>query len=115
MLDGALLIGQEEDDVHPRDGFRGGGRLGEPRLERGHGEGRRAQKIATPPVHVHGDPFSGRRVIRLTEQERRQPVRPAPGSSSFDALIRGGGFDLQVGFDRGIGERTELAFINKRA
>ena len=56
MLDGALLIGQEEDDVHPRDAFRGSRRLGEPGLERGNGEGRGAQEIATLQVHDH--PFS---------------------------------------------------------
>jgi hypothetical protein len=52
MLDGALLIGQEEDDVHPRDTFRGSRRLGDPCPEHWNGEGRGAQEIATPPVQV---------------------------------------------------------------
>src|SRR5829696_2282078 len=65
MLDGALLVGQEKNDVHPldRDAVIGGGRLGEPGFERGKGEGRGAQEIATP--HVHDDPFPGRRVVSL--------------------------------------------------
>src|SRR5215208_2693517 len=34
---------------------------------------------------------------------------------TFDPLIRGGGLGRRVGFDRGVGERTELAFINESA
>src|SRR5215207_1862684 len=60
-------------------------------------------------------PFSDRRAIGLAEQEQRKLGWPAPESSPFDALIGGGGFDRRVGFDRGVGERTELAFINKGA
>jgi hypothetical protein len=53
MLDGALLVGQEENDVHPRDAVRGSGRMGDPGFQRGNREWRGAQEIATPQVHGH--------------------------------------------------------------
>ncbi len=57
MLDGALLVSEEQNDVHPldRDAVRGGGRLGEPGFERGKGKGRGAQEITAS--HVRERPF----------------------------------------------------------
>jgi len=56
VLAGPLLVGQEENYIHPGDALRGGGRLREPGLEGGKGEGRGAEEIAALQVHGHGRP-----------------------------------------------------------
>jgi hypothetical protein len=65
MLDGALLVGQEQDHVHPpdRDAVFGSCGPSKPGFERGKSEGRGAEEIATP--HVHDVPLPGRWVVRL--------------------------------------------------